>query len=530
MRVNILRTMFSHLHTLSVLSRHSAVGKCSLGRVMVAALFALLAGCAANSPQLTVPISAPLQWYAPLPALVVATSPTVAVNAANSLPHNGSLTSLSQWWRQQNDPLLVDLIDAAQAVSPSIMTARSNIQQAQAARDVSAAALLPTLDAAGNANRSLPAPVNRTAVPALVNSAQMGLQTSWEIDLFGQNEASLNADNERFLGAEARWHEARVTVAAEVANYYYNFRACEKQLAVASADALSRRQTSRLTEQLTTAGFAAPATAGLARASAAEGSSRVTVQRAECELIIKALSAITAIDEPELKQKLTQAAPAAPQQGIAEISSVPAEVLGQRPDVYSAARELTAASFDVGSARAQRYPRLSLNGSIASNKVKARGFTQSFDTWSIGPLALTIPLFDGGAADANVDAAKARYEEAAGKYRGTVRQAVREVEEALVNLQSTADRNVDTSVAAEGYSASFEGTQARYKAGLASLVELEDARRVLLAAQSGLVSLERERRSAWIALYRALGGGWSTAAPSATPMVFSVPQAFLPDW
>ena len=492
----------------------------------LAALALLLSGCAANSPLLTVPMAAPAQWFAPLPAVM----PASAANASSSLPHNGSLTSLSQWWMLQNDPLLVELIDAAQVVSPSVTTARSNIQQAQAARDVSAASLLPTLDAAASASRSLPPPVNRVTAPALVNAAQLGLQTSWEIDLFGQNEASLNADKERFLGAGARWHEARVVVAAEVASYYYNLRACENQLLVTSADARSRLQTSRLTEQLTKAGFAAPATAGLARASAAEGNSRITQQRAECEVIVKAVSAITAMAEPDLRRKLTQAAPLPAQQGIADISSVPADVLGQRPDVYSAARELAAASYDVGSARAQRYPRLMLNGSIAANKARARGFNQGYNTWSIGPLALTVPLFDGGAADANIDAAKARYEEAAGKYRGSVRQAVREVEEALVNLQSTTDRQSDTDTAAEGYSASFKGTEARYQAGLASLVELEESRRVLLAAQSGLVSLARERRSAWIALYRALGGGWSTALGPAPPMAFNIPQAFLPDW
>jgi outer membrane protein, multidrug efflux system len=85
-------------------------------------------------------------------------------------------------------------------------------------------------------------------------------------------------------------------------------------------------------------------------------------------------------------------------------------------------------------------------------------------------------------------------------------------------------------VATQGYRTAFAGTEARYKAGLASLVELEDTRRVLLAAQSALVSLERERRNAWIALYRALGGGWSAAAPAPTPMVFGIPAAFLPDW
>ncbi len=499
--------------------------------VLLSALAVLgLGGCAANAPPATVAVAAPPQWYAPLPPTAAQTTPVVSSSATSSLPHNGSLTSLSQWWQQQNDPLLVELIDAAQLVSPSVITARSNIQQAQASQVVSQAALLPTLDGIGGVSRSLNAPLNRNTPAFPINAAQVGLQTNWEIDLFGQNEASLNADKERFLGAQARWHEARVLVAAEIANQYYNFRACEKQLLVVDADVRSRLQTSRLNEQLAKAGFVAPATAGLARATAAEGNSRLTQQRAECELGIKAMASMTAWAEPDLRQKLAQAAPARIQQGIADISSVPAEVLGQRPDVYNAARELTAASFEVGSARAQRYPRLSIGGTIARNKTSTRGFTQNYDTWSFGPLSLTIPLYDGGAADANVDAAKARYEEAAGKYRGIVRQAVREVEEALVNLQSTADRGEDTLVATLGYSASFSGTEARYKAGLASLVELEEARRVLLAAQSALVSLERERRSAWIALYRALGGGWSTAAPPATPMVFGIPEAFLPDW
>lgn len=492
---------------------------------LIGIVFAL-GGCAAVAPPPTVAVTAPPQWYA---TLLGSASASTAATPAKSLPHNGSLTSLSQWWQQQNDTLLVDMISAAQIVNPSVITARSNIQQAQAATIASAAALLPTVDAVGGLNRSKSAPLNRTPAP-ITNSGQLGLQTVWEIDLFGQNEASLNADSERLLGTEALWHEARILVAAEVASQYYGLRACEQLLAVTSADAKSRFETSRLTELLTQAGFGSPAFAALARATAAEGNSRTTQQRAECDLSVKALVALTGWREPELRQKLAQSEAAPPQQGIAEISSIPAEVLGQRPDVYNAARELNAVSFEVGSARAQRYPRLSIGGSIAANRLKSRGFTQRFNTWSIGPVALTVPLFDGGAADANVDAAKARYEEAAGKYRGVVRQAVREVEEALVNLQSTADRGSDTLVAAEGYRASFAGTEARYKAGLASLVELEEARRVLLAAQSAVVLLERERRNAWIALYKALGGGWSTAAPHPTQMIFGIPEAFLPDW
>ena len=501
--------------------------------VPVLFLVALLAGCSAITPPPTIAVAAPPVWYAPLPSgsgILNASSANALSTTTSSLPHEGSLTSLSQWWRQQNDNLLVELIEAAQTVSPDVITARSNILQAQATRAGSEAALLPTLDAIANVSRSQAAPINRTTVLPLTSAAQVGLQTSWELDLFGANRASLEADSQRLEGSEALWHAARVSVASEVANQYYTLRACGDLLAVARSDAQSRSETARLNELSAKAGFTAPATAALARASAAEGRSRATQQQAECEVNVKAMVALTAIPEPELRQKLAQTPATPPQQPIMEISSVPADVLSQRPDVYNAARALGAASFEVGSARAQRYPRLSITGNIATNKTRARNFTQSFDTWSFGPLALTVPLFDGGASEANLEAAKARYEEVAGKYRGTVRQAVREVEEALVNLKSYADRNDDTAAAAEGYRASFTGTEARYKAGLASLVELEESRRTLLSAQSSVISLGRAERSAWVALYRALGGGWTTAAAPATPMVFDIPESLMPSW
>ena len=118
-----------------------------------------------------------------------------------------------------------------------------------------------------------------------------------------------------------------------------------------------------------------------------------------------------------------------------------------------------------------------------------------------------------------MDAAQARYDEAAALYRARVRQAVREVEEALVQLQSTAARQTDTARAVDGYRASFTATQARFDAGLASLVELEDARRTLLAAQTTATALQGERMAAWIALYRAAGGAWkqSQADTSSSP-------------
>ena len=107
-------------------------------------------------------------------------------------------------------------------------------------------------------------------------------------------------------------------------------------------------------------------------------------------------------------------------------------------------------------------------------------------------------------------------------YRAKVRQAVSEVEQALVTLQSTAERQADAQTAVEGYRAAFTGSEALYRGGLASLVELEDVRRSLLAASLTQVSLQGERLAAWVALYRALGGGW-TADPAVSASVSSSP-------
>jgi multidrug efflux system outer membrane protein len=459
-------------------------------RLMAAVAAALwLSACAGTGPA-TSAVQAPGQWHAPL-------------------PHNGALADLASWWQQFDDPLLVELIEAAQTASPTVASAASRIRQARATRIAAGAALLPTLDAVGSAARGNSQP----PVP-LATTAQVGLQAGWEIDLFGGNRQAAQAAQERLDGARAGWHEARVSVAAETANNYISLRTCERLLVVADNDAKSRAETARLSELSTQAGFTAPAVAALARASAAEGSARATQQRAACDVLVKALVALSALPEPQLRQKLAVAWTEPAQASAMTVVSVPARVLAQRPDVYQAEREVAAASAEVGSARADRFPRLSLAGSIAAGSVRMGGVTTDLQTWSIGPLAVSLPIFDGGRRAANVDAAEARYEEAAALYAARVRQAVREVEEALVNLESARLRGDDARVAAEGYRISFAATEARYRSGLASLVELEDARRTALAAETALVGLQRERAAAWIALYRALGGGW--ARPQAT--------------
>ncbi|MES2932182.1 MAG: TolC family protein [Pseudomonadota bacterium] len=258
-------------------------------------------------------------------------------------PHEGQLTDLSRWWQQFDDPVLTQLIDAAQAVSPSVASSKSRIAQSQATRVAASAALLPSVNgnaAASHGRQDLLTPVG--------TSATVGVSSAWELDIFGANRAAGNAAQARLEGAQAAWHDARVSVAAEVANAYIGLRACEAQLAQLRFDATSRSETSRLTGLLADAGFQPPANAALARASAAQGNSNLSRQQGQCDLAIKSLVALTAIDEPSLRTRLAPVAGIAPipQPPTLNIAAIPAESLAQRPDVYTAARELIAASAD----------------------------------------------------------------------------------------------------------------------------------------------------------------------------------------
>lgn len=446
-----------------------------------------LCGCAAlptEAPPDTA-AAAPAQWHAPL-------------------PHGGAVGELARWWQQFDDPLIAQLVQASQAASPTIASAASRIAQARAARTSAGAALWPTLDASVSATRGrqeLSLPTGTTA--------SAGLETAWEIDVFGARRAALDAAGARLQGAQAGWHEARVSVAAEVAATYVSLRACEALLVNARADAGSREETARLTELSARAGFQSPANAALSRASAAQARSVLKAQQAQCDSLVKALVALTAIDEAALRERLAAGTAAVPQPAELAVAAVPAAVLAQRPDLYRAGLDVAAASADVRSAQAQRLPRITLAGSIGAARFDGGGVSTDGSVWRIGPVAVTLPLFDAGARRANVEAARAVYDESVALYRAGLRTAVREVEDALIDLQSTAARTDDAQIAVDGFEASFNATDARYRGGLASLFELEEARRSLLTARNTLVDLRRERTAAWIALYRALGGGWS---------------------
>ncbi len=476
--------------------RHGQLHTCAVALVAGIAL----AGCATSpsppgSSKGTAP-AAPQRWHAPL-------------------PHGGELADLSNWWQQFDDPLLARLIDAGQRVGATLAQARARIADARAAHTAGAAALLPTLDLAANVGRGVQGP----GAPA-ATSAPMGLQASWELDLFGTNRAAAQAARSRLVASQAGWHEARVSLAAEVASAYVTLRSCESLALQSELDAHSRETTARLTQQAGLVGLQPPAAVELAEASAAQGRLALTLQRAQCDQTIKTLVALTAIDETQLRALLADRRGQLPLPAALKVATVPGAVLAQRPDIAAAEQELAAAGADVAQAQGQRWTRVSLVGSVGAARSSSGGTSGGTSgglsaegaVWSVGPLTVTLPIFDAGLRSARAQAAEVRLAAAQSAYAAALRHAVREVETALVALHSASSRAADADRASLGYERAFLATAARHRAGLSSLVELEDARRSALTARATAIEGRRDGVNAWIALYRAIGGGWSAGA------------------
>jgi outer membrane protein, multidrug efflux system len=448
----------------------------------------LLAGCASHVPTVPPPAVAKV-WLAPVPGQAHA-GPDAAPSAALSL---GAAY-----------PLLQGLIQAAQRASPTLAVAADRIEAARSAAVGVGAALQPLAEATASASsgRSDPAaPVSRRLA--------VGLQASWEIDLFGRLAAGQDAARARVDAALSAWHDGRVSLAAEVTQAYISLRACEALLEQGEIDLHSRAETARLTALSANAGFVAPADAALARASAAQARSQQAQTRLVCERQVKALTALTAIDEPALREQLLPGRAQVPVLSAVAVPAVPAQLLLRRPDLLEAQARLQAAAADLLQAERDRLPSLSLVGQIGLGHSVSAGRSARGSTWSLGPLQLSLPVLDGGIQAAQQQAALAGYDSARIQLEARVRDAVRDVEQALLGVQTSGERLADARLAAEGFEVALRATQARQRGGLASLFELEEARRQTVAARHALIELDQQRASSWVSLYRALGGGWS---------------------
>jgi NodT family efflux transporter outer membrane factor (OMF) lipoprotein len=450
----------------------------------------LLSACTAG-PDFVRPSIPPAVWHAPL-------------------PHGGKVADLLRWWTQWDDPVLSQLIEQAEQHNPSLDMAVAKLAEARANANISDASSYPSVGANLGATRS-----KMVFGTQVIEQTQDSLKfdAGWEIDLFGRVRRGREAALARVEAGIEGWHEARISLAAEVASAYVELRVCESGAELSGKVLASRGATRDLSELKHQAGFTSTADSARIQAAVEEAAAALVARRGDCTRQLNRLVALTGRDYDNLQDILRtrHARLPAPQQ--IELEQVAAQALSQRPDVAGAAFDWAAASAEVGVAKADLYPGMNLLGSIGVNRFITAGTTSKASTWSFGP-AIKIPLFDGGSTAGQVKAAIARYDFAEANYRKTVRAAVQEIENGLVNLEMANQRTARNREALGHYQTLSQAGIARREAGLGNQLEVEDLQRNTWLAEDNLLGSQRDSALAWIALYKALGGSWQREAAS----------------
>lgn len=447
----------------------------------------LLQGCAHRAPVASESPGAalPVAWNAPLPA-------GVAV-----LPQ---ADDLARWWERFGDPQLSALVAQALQAHPSALSAQAALRQARAQARVQAAGMLPDVSLSGSAQRSRSG--GQTG-----NSFQVGLDAGWEPDLFGRLDAGVQASEADARAAQASLEQVHVSLSAEVALQYISLRSLQQRLAIAQRNLETQQQTLQITDWRVQAGLATSLVAEQARAAAEQTAAQVPQLQANLAQARHALAVLTG-QAPAALDAALAAPQAVPQPSQALALDIPADTLRQRPDVRVAQERVQAALARVSQADAARYPSLRLSGSLGLRALTlgALGDSASLVHSLLGSVA--VPLFDGGATQAQVQVQQAALEQARQAYQLAVLTALKEVEDALVALQGEAARLAHLQQAAQAAGNAALLAQQRYASGLIDFASVLETQRTQLATQDALATSQANLGSNHVRLFKALGGGW----------------------
>jgi NodT family efflux transporter outer membrane factor (OMF) lipoprotein len=496
------------------------------------AAFALLGLCGCTvGPDFTAPTAdVPGQWSgtgAPKekpPSIVTAAEP-----------------ASETWWTVFNDPELNTLIDRARDSNLDIRQAAMRIMEARAQSDVAGAAGLPTASfdnsytrtrispngilgvvplpsgtgagaSAGGGSSALGFPLPGITVPPF-DLFQSGFDASWEIDLFGGVRRSVESAEAQTAAAAEDRNDALLSVYAEVARNYMLLRGTQRLIVITQNNLESQRHAYDLTKAQAQGGETSNLDVESASAVLDTTAAQLPLLQDQETRTINALSRLVGREPGALAPELEAAKPLPPVPPRVPIG-IPAELARRRPDIRRAEAQLHAATAQIGVAIADLYPKLSLTGSFGLQAVrfnKLGDWASKF--YNIGP-SLSIPVFNG-TTYANIDLEDARQQESAIVYENTVLSALHEVENAVSSYGTEQVRLRSLELAAAANRRSLSLAQQRYKAGLSSFLDVLDAERRLFESESAAVNSSMTISSNLIAIYKALGGGWETAAASA---------------
>ncbi|MGY4831601.1 efflux transporter outer membrane subunit [Sphaerotilaceae bacterium SBD11-9] len=430
----------------------------------------------------------------PLPAVAVPGQWTATPPADNA-------TTLADWWQRFNDPLLSTLVTQALQANTTVRSAQAALAQARALRDLQSAQLGPTLGASASAQR------NKAGHAPAGNSYGAGIDASWEPDIFGGKQAALSASEADARASQATLASTQVSIAAEVAVAYLQLRGAQTRLALARSNLASQQETLQITDWRVQAGLATSLDLAQSRTATEQTRALLPSLQTSIAQTQHALAVLTGQAPAALQGQLDAAAPV-PLPADDLVLSIPAQTLRQRPDVRAAEQQVAAALARVSQADAARYPSFNLSGSVGLSAIALSSLTSGASLVSGLLGSVSVPLFDGGAARAQVRSQEAGLEQARVGYQAVVLNALQEVEDALAALRGDRERLQRLRNASASAEQAALLASNRYSSGLVDFQTVLDTQRSLLATQDAVASTQAELSADHVRLYKALGGGW----------------------
>lgn len=486
--------------------RKGSARQCITRLAGVCALTGMLSGCLLGPDYERPAVELPDAYRTPPQ---VASQPA-AVTSVNQAPRSPSAEVMKEWWTLFNDPVLNDLIVSAQKNNADIQIAVARLGQAQALARQAGAALYPTVNLTASGTRaSTGTSVNPSGVGFQTNTAQLGVVTSYEIDVWGRVRRNIESATAVATASQYEQDSVRLTLSALVANTYLRLRALDAQIDVVTNSVKTRENSLRVAQAKLDGGLVSPIDVSQARAAKAAseaGLSELTRQRAIVQNQLGILTGQLQLTLAPLDLRGLPIPPVPP-------AGLPSTLLERRPDVNRVEQELTAANARIGVATANFFPTLSLTALFGAQSVDFSAFLSGQSAvWSAG-LGLLQPVFTGGSLRARLDFAKAQQQEVLGNYVKVVRNAFGEVSDALVSVNQTLQTEHYLTEQVAAATKAQELASVRYEAGYVDYLNVLEAQRVQNEANLAFVLNRALRLQAGVDLFKALGGGWNPPTP-----------------
>lgn len=429
---------------------------------------------------------------------------------------------LASWWHGFRDPVLDELITEAIAANQDLHIAKARVREAQAGVTVAESALYPTVEfnANGGRERSInrvfaaPGPQGIELIAPADNAFSGGLATRWEIDLFGGRHLEAEAAAAQAAGAREGERALLVGLLAQVATNYLELRGVQARTRVLQDQIANETERLRVVRALHKAGLARDWDVQHQETQLHATEAGLPALAAAVDNLIHRLGVLSGKPPASFNARLAPPAPL-PASTPQLPKLMPASLLDQRPDLRLAKTQVDTAAASLGSARADRYPKLVLSVSGGYGTLATGGYAALAEgVYALGS-GISAPIFNAGRIRAQIAAADARLDQAAANYEKTFLTALEDVENAYVQHRSMTgrlDRLLQAETAAEQ---SRREADALFRQGATDLLGVLDAQRSKLQISDQRISAETEIAVAMVSLYRAFGGGWSEAPESA---------------